>query len=70
MMKKNQNGITLVALVITVIVLLILAGVSISAINSGDGIIENAGDAKEQWNNAIDKDANRMNEVLERNKKN
>ena len=31
-MKKNNKGITLIALVITIIVLLILAGVAISAI--------------------------------------
>ena len=34
-MIKNKNGITLIALVITIIVLLILAGVSISML-SGD----------------------------------
>lgn len=37
-MKKN-NGITLIALVITIIVLLILAGVSIAMITSQDGIL-------------------------------
>ena len=37
---KGQNGITLVALVITVIVMLILAGVAISALTS-DGALFN-----------------------------
>ena len=43
---KNQKGITLVALVITIIVLLILAGVSISMISGDDGIATQAARAK------------------------
>ena len=42
----KQNGITLIALVITIIVLLILAGVSISMISSQDGILNKATNAK------------------------
>ena len=45
---EKQKGITLLALVITIIVLLILAGVTISAITGDNGIIENAGQAKEE----------------------
>ena len=45
-MKKNQNGITLIALVITIIVLLILAGVSIALLTSDGNILTNAGKAK------------------------
>ena len=44
----NKKGITLVALVITIIVLLILAGVSISMLTRDDGIIEKAIKAKEE----------------------
>ena len=48
-MKRKQNtGITLIALVITVIILLILAGITISAITGDNGIIGNAGTAKEE----------------------
>ncbi len=43
---KNVKGITLIALVITIIVLLILAGVSISMISSQDGILKQAAKAK------------------------
>ena len=43
---KNQKGITLIALVITIIVLLILAGVSISMISGDDGIATQAVRAK------------------------
>ena len=44
-MKKQNKGITLVALVITIIILLILAGISISAL-TGSGLFQKAGDAK------------------------
>ena len=45
---KNQKGITLIALVITIIVLLILAGVSIAMLTGQNGILtqaQNANDA-------------------------
>ena len=43
--KYKQNGITLVALVVTVVVLLILAGISIGMLTGEDGIIEKAQEA-------------------------
>ena len=46
MKTKNQNGITLIALVITIIVLLILAGVSISSIMRESGIASKAKQSK------------------------
>ena len=45
---KKQKGITLIALVITIIVLLILAGVSINMISGDDGIVSRASAAKEK----------------------
>ena len=48
---KEQKGITLVALVITIIVLLILAGVSIAALGGQNGILTNASKSKQE--NAI-----------------
>ena len=45
--KKNK-GITLIALVITIIVLLILAGVTIATLTGENGILTKATDAKEQ----------------------
>jgi len=44
---KNKNGITLIALVVTIIVLIILAGISISLVLGNNGIITKAKDAKE-----------------------
>ena len=46
MIKKNNKGITLIALVITIIVLLILASVSIAMLTGDNGILTRAGDAK------------------------
>lgn len=43
---KASNGITLIALVITIIVLLILAGISISMLSGDNGILQRATDAK------------------------
>ena len=43
---KNAKGITLIALVITIIVLLILAGVSIAMLTGDNGIITQANNAK------------------------
>ena len=45
---KTEKGITLIVLVITIIVLLILAGITISSITSENGIIQNALSAKER----------------------
>ena len=43
---KKQGGITLIALVITIIVLLLLAGISISMLSGQDGILNKAREAK------------------------
>ena len=45
---NKQSGITLVALVVTIVVLLILAGVSIRLVLDNNGIISRAGDAKDK----------------------
>ena len=45
-MKNKQTGITLIALVITIIVLLILAGISIATLTGDNGVLVRATDAK------------------------
>ena len=55
-MKNNQKGITLVALVITIIVLLILAGVTIAALSGENGILNRGSQSKIQTNIANAKD--------------
>ena len=53
-MKEKQKGITLIALVITIIVLLILAGVSIATLTGQNGVLSQANNAKEETNSASD----------------
>ena len=51
-MVKNNKGITLIALVITIIVLLILAGVSIAMLTGENGILTQSTRAKEDTSDA------------------
>lgn len=57
---KRQNGITLVALVITIIILLILAGISIGALK-GSGLFNNAQKAKNETEKATQNELNTLN---------
>ena len=49
---RKKHGITLIALVVTVIVILILAGISISMLTGQNGILNRAQEAKEKTNKA------------------
>ena len=60
---SNQTGITLIALVVTIVVLLILAGVSINAVFGQDGIIQKAKDSQNKMDEAQQKDLNSINEL-------
>ena len=51
-MKKSSRGITLIALVITIIVLLILAGVTIATLSGDNGILSRAQNSKEETRGA------------------
>ena len=64
-MKKNQRGITLVALVVTIVVLLILAGVSINLVLGNNGIIAKAKDAETKSAEASQNDLIGMNELAQ-----
>ena len=59
-MLKQNKGITLVALVITIIVLLILAGVSISMVVGENGVLNRASDATTKTAKAQAKEALEM----------
>ena len=63
-MKKNK-GITLVALVVTIVVLLILAGVSINLVLGNNGIIAKAKDAETKSAEASQNDLKGMNALTE-----
>ena len=49
---KNNKAITLIALVVTIVVLLILAGISISLVVGDNGLIRKSKDAKKQYEEA------------------
>ena len=63
---RNQRGITLIALVITIIVLLILAGVSIAMLTGDNGILNNADRAAKETAiaNAKEKVSTAVNEAM------
>ena len=60
---KNNKGITLVALVVTIIVLIILAGVSINLVLGDNGIITIAKKAKENTELAKTEEETNLNEI-------
>ena len=51
-MKNKQNGITLISLVVTIIVLLILAGVSIMTLAGDNGLLTRTTTAKQKTEEA------------------
>ena len=60
---KQEKGITLIALVVTIVVLLILAGVSVNALFGNSGIIEKAKDAQNKMDQAKQNDLDSINEL-------
>ncbi|MFQ8988122.1 MAG: type II secretion system protein, partial [Intestinibacter sp.] len=70
-MFKNELGITLIALVVTIVILLILAGITINMLLGEGGIIKTAQDAKNTWEGAVTNEqeaiqnlVNELNEVM------
>ena len=59
----GERGITLIALVVTIVVLLILAGVSINALFGDSGIINKAKDAQNKMDQAVENDQKGINEL-------
>ena len=69
---NNKRGITLVALVITIVILLILAGISIIELTK-TGVLKNAELAKEEYKKSVKKeqnDLNKINEYIKGNREN
>ena len=64
-LQKNakMSGITLIALVVTIVVLLILAGITISLVFSENGIIAKAREAANKTNEAVINEQAQMNDV-------
>ena len=61
MLRNKDKGITLIALVITIIILLILAGISISALTN-QGLFKNAKIAQNATEKAEKEQGQRLNE--------
>ena len=61
---KNQKGITLISLVITIIILLILAAVSIGTLAGENGLIARAQKAKNNTADAAKAENNTLNTLM------
>ena len=61
---KSKKGITLVSLVITIIVLMILAGVAISLATGEDSIFSKANEAASKWNESAINEQETVNMLL------
>lgn len=60
---KQQKGITLIALVITIVVLIILAGVAISLTLTDNGIFNRAKQGRDMYSNAAGKESDEINQI-------
>jgi len=61
---NNKDGITLIALVVTIIVLLILAGVAISLSIGNNGLFSRAKNAVNIWEEARKSEENKLDEMF------
>ena len=57
---RKYKGITLIALVVTVIILLILAGVTVGLATNGTGLFEKAKLATDEYNNSVEKENDKL----------
>ena len=57
---KNQKGITLIALIITILVLLILTGITLNLALGENGIIKKANNANEKYKEAANNEENKL----------
>ena len=64
LLKKIIHGITLIALVVTIVVLLILAGVAINLVFNQENLFNRANEAASKWNTAQQKEQNELNNII------
>ena len=64
LLKKIMHGITLIALVVTIIVLLILAGVAINVVFNQENLFNRANEAASKWNTAQQEEQNELNNII------
>lgn len=60
---QKERGITLIALIVTIITMLILAGISIKLAIDNNGVIENAKEAKNQYEQAQTEDDSKLSDL-------
>ena len=63
--KNNKSGVTLIALVVTIVVLLILAGTTIAMLTGDNGIIARAAKAKEETDKAASEEEAGLQRTLQ-----
>ena len=71
LVNRTEQGITLIALVVTIVILLILAGITINMLLGDNGIIKTAQEAKNTWDGAVANEqesiqnlVNELNEII------
>ena len=64
-LKQNKEGITVVSLVVTIIVLLILSGVAISLTVGNNGLFKRTQNAANTWKDAERDEADEMNNFID-----
>lgn len=62
-LKQSNKGITLIALIVTIVILLILAGITINLVFSDNGIIKKAQEVANKMNEASINEQAQMNEL-------
>lgn len=68
--NKKERGITLIALIVTIVILLILSGVSIAILTGKNGVINQAKDAKEKYEQSSSNEEIGLNELSKELKNN
>ncbi len=64
-LNYELKGITLISLVVTIIIMLILAGVVITAVINGDGLFSKVKEAKETYENAVQSENDKIQNLIE-----
>lgn len=62
-LRQANKGITLIALVVTIVILLILAGITINLVFSDNGIIKKAQEAANKTQEAVENEQAELNQL-------
>lgn len=62
-LKRQNEGITLIALVVTIVILIILASISVNLVFKEDGLIDKAKQAKDMQINAQEQEDHTLSEI-------